>query len=168
MAPAANTIKTCNLIIYATRCNQFVTIRCHESQMIAYRLEKIPLSEPTTSFKFLQQERAGFSLGDTAPGLSDSAQLDESRFLATNYSLFGQAGTGLMRGAGAVQPTAYSGPSDAEFWGVEGFTDQFTTLRDASKEALSGLTSDIRTTNAGPGSLSATPSRTPASSSAMS
>ena len=117
--------------------------------MIAYRLEQIPLSEPTTSFKFLQQERAGFSFGDTNTGQtgSDSTQSNELRSQASNYSLFSQAGTGLMRGAGAVQPTAYSGPSDAEFWGMEVFTDQFTDLRDASKEAFSGLTSDIRTTN---------------------
>ena len=32
-------------------------------------------------------------------------------------------------------------------WDFQGYIDQFTTLRETSKEAFSGLTSDIRTTN---------------------
>ena len=120
-----------------------------ESQMIAYRLEQIPLSEPTTSFKFLQQERAGFSFGDTNTGQtgSDSTQSNELRSQTSNCSLFSQAGTGLMRGAGAVQQIAYSGLSDADIWDLDPLTGKVDDFQKTTTDALKTVQGDLDLVN---------------------
>ena len=74
---------------------------------------------------------------------NDSAKLEESRFLATDYSLYGQAKNPLMRGAGAVQQIAYSGLSDADIWDLYPLTGKVDDFQKATTDALKTVKGDL-------------------------